>query len=310
MRLRRRLRPAGRRRPDCGRHRRCRREPRAASTCRRAASHRVGGLLARVVVQPLFGQQHLRGVRRVLQDVVLAVALAALDLGDFLADRDHGVDEAVQLGLAFRFGRLDHQRAGHREAHGGRVEAVVHQALGDVLGADAAGFLERTHIQDALVRHAAVAARVQHRIVVAQAGGDVVRIQDRDFGGAAQTVGTHQRDVHERDRQDAGRTEGAAETGPTLASPGSLPCSLTTPGRYGARCARTATGRGRRRRAGCRRSCAGSGARRRNRTCRAGPRPPWRSCWRRPGRPGRRPGAPVRRSRSRLPRTRHAWTGR
>ena len=35
---------------------------------------------------------------------------------------------------------------------------------------------------------------------------------------------------------------GAAETRPTRASPGSLPCSFTTPGRYGARWARTATG--------------------------------------------------------------------
>ncbi len=158
-------------------------------------------------MQPFLGQQHLGGVRRVLQDVVVTVAFAAFDLRDLFADGDHRVDETVQFGHAFGFGRLDHQRAGHRKAHRGRMEAVIHQALGDVFGADAAGFLERAHVQDALVRHAAVAARVQDRVVVTQAGGNVVGVQDGDFGGAAQAVRAHQRDVHERDRQDAGRAE-------------------------------------------------------------------------------------------------------
>ena len=45
--------------------------------------------------------------------------------------------------LRFRFGRLDHQRARHRKAHGRRVEAVVDQPLGDVVDGDADGVLER-----------------------------------------------------------------------------------------------------------------------------------------------------------------------
>jgi hypothetical protein len=51
---------------------------------------------------------------------------------------------------------------------------------------------------------------------------------------------------------------------------------------------------GRHRRAGCRRSCAGSGGSRRRRTRPARPRPPARSCWRRPHTRGRRAGAPAR----------------
>jgi hypothetical protein len=69
---------------------------------------------------------------------------------------DHRGDEAVEFGLRFRFGRLDHDRAGHREADRRRVEAVVHQALGDVDLGDAGGGLDRADVEDALVRDAAL----------------------------------------------------------------------------------------------------------------------------------------------------------
>jgi hypothetical protein len=58
--------------------------------------------------------------------------------------------------FGLRFGRLDHDRAGHREAHRRRVEAVVHQALGDVDLGDAGGGLDRADVEDALVRDAAL----------------------------------------------------------------------------------------------------------------------------------------------------------
>jgi hypothetical protein len=51
-------------------------------------------------------------------------------------------------------------RASHRPAHRRGMEAVVHQALGHVLGLDAGGSLQRPQVEDALVRHAAVARRV------------------------------------------------------------------------------------------------------------------------------------------------------
>ena len=55
-------------------------------------------------------------VRRVLQRVVDLVHPAFLDGAGLLADRQHGVAEAVELGLGLRFRRLDHQRAGDRPA--------------------------------------------------------------------------------------------------------------------------------------------------------------------------------------------------
>jgi hypothetical protein len=45
------------------------------------------------------------------------------------------------------------------------VEAVVHQALGDVDLGDAGGRLDRADVEDALVRDAAVLAGVEHRVV-------------------------------------------------------------------------------------------------------------------------------------------------
>ena len=56
---------------------------------------------------------------------------------DLLADRDHRVAEPIQFSLRFALGRLDHQRARHRERDRRRVESVVHQPLGHVAFLDA-----------------------------------------------------------------------------------------------------------------------------------------------------------------------------
>src|SRR4029453_1661764 len=81
------------------------------------------GLLARVGVLPLAGRHFRQRVRRVLERVVLLVALARLDRADLLADRLEGSDEAVELLLRLALGRLDHQGPDDREAHRRRVEA-------------------------------------------------------------------------------------------------------------------------------------------------------------------------------------------
>nr|GEU28245.1 hypothetical protein [Tanacetum cinerariifolium] len=167
--------------------------------------YRVSCHLAAVLAVPHVGGQHFGRVRREFQRVVQLVEFAAFHLGDLVADGDHGVDEAVHLHFRFAFRRLDHQGAGYREAHGRRMETEVHQALGHILVGDAGGVLQRTQVDDALVRHQAVVARVQHRIVRRQAAGDIVGAQDGVLGGGRQTFGAHHGDVHPRNRQDAGR---------------------------------------------------------------------------------------------------------
>ena len=153
-------------RRGCGRRRRCRRARPAASTSPpRSAGDRIRGLLAAVRVRPVVGGHRGRRVRRVLQRIVGAVERALLDRADLVADRDHRVDEAVELGLRLALGRLDHQRAGDREAHRRRVEAVVDQPLRDVVDRDVGRLLERPQVEDALVRDEPARARVQHRIV-------------------------------------------------------------------------------------------------------------------------------------------------
>ena len=74
--------------------------------------------------------------------------------------------------------------------------------------------LERAQVEDALVRHAAVGARVEHRVVRLQPLGDVVGVEDRHLRGRGQPSPPIMRDVGPGDRQDAGAAPGAAETAP------------------------------------------------------------------------------------------------
>ena len=89
---------------------------------------------------------------------------------DLAPDRDHRVAEAVELGQVLALGRLDHQRAGHRERHRRRVEAVVDEPLGHVVDGHAGRLGDRAQVDDALVGDQAVAAGVEHRVVRAPAG--------------------------------------------------------------------------------------------------------------------------------------------
>ena len=59
-----------------------------------------------------------------------------------------------------------------------------------------------TQIEDALVRDPALRARVQHRVVVRQARGDVVRPEHGRVGRLGEPLEPHHPDVRPRDRQD------------------------------------------------------------------------------------------------------------
>ena len=144
-------------------------------------------------------------MRRVFERVVVLRPAAIFNFADLFANGNHRVDEAVQLGQGFAFGRFDHQRAGYRKAQRGRMKAVVHQALGHVFGADAAGFFQRAQVQNALVRHMAASftglAGIQRRVMVFQACADVVGAEDGNLGRLLQTLGAHHAAVHPADGQ-------------------------------------------------------------------------------------------------------------
>ena len=82
------------------------------------------------------------------------------------------------------------------------MKAIVHQALGDVLFADAGQCLEWPQVENALVGHPLVAPRVEHRERTGQMLRQVIRGEDRHFAGVRQ-LRPHHRDVHPADRQNA-----------------------------------------------------------------------------------------------------------
>ncbi|CAI8728808.1 putative metal-dependent RNase [Pseudomonas sp. IT-P218] len=167
---------------------------------------RINSLLTAVRMRPL-ADQFRRGVRSVLQRVVVLVQRAVFHCADFFADADHGVAEAVQFFPGFAFGRLDHQRARYREGHGRGVEAKIDQALGDVIDADAAAVFQWAQVEDAFMRDQAVAAGVQHWIVLFQATGNVVGVEDCQLRSTLETRAAHHADVHPGDRQNARAAE-------------------------------------------------------------------------------------------------------
>mmetsp|Transcript_27393 Transcript_27393/g.68598 ORF Transcript_27393/g.68598 Transcript_27393/m.68598 type:complete len:316 (+) Transcript_27393:598-1545(+) len=137
-----------------------------------------------------------------LERVVVPGVHARLDVAHFLSDGDHSVAEAVQLSLGFRLGGLDHQCAGDRPRHGGRVEPVVHQTLRHVLRLHTADVLEGAQVDDELVRARAVLPAEQHRVVVLEALGHVVGVEDRALGRVGEPRGSHHGDVGEGDGED------------------------------------------------------------------------------------------------------------
>ena len=117
---------------------------------------RVGGQLARVRDDPSRRSGPRRCAGRCAAGCRRPATSPAPTASISLADGDHRLAEAVELGQRLALGRLDHQRAGHREAHRRRVEAVVDQPLGDVVDGDAGRLGDRPQVEDALVGDEAV----------------------------------------------------------------------------------------------------------------------------------------------------------
>ncbi len=153
-------------------------------------------------MRPFRGGGDGGGVWCVFERVVLRVDRAVGDGIHLTVDGDKCIAEAIELGLGFAFGGLDHERAGHGEGHRGRVVTVIDQALGDVFDFDALLF-PRTELQDAFMRDEVVGSFVEHGETVLQSLGDVVGIEDRKLGGTGEPVGPHHADIHPGDYKDA-----------------------------------------------------------------------------------------------------------
>ena len=104
--------------------------------------------------------------------------------------------------LRLRLGRLAHEGADDGPRHGGGVEAVVEEALGDVHRIDAAAVLKRPQVQDELVRDAPLGAGKEQVVVVLEPLRHVVGVEDRQLRRPLQAPRPHHLDVHPRDGQD------------------------------------------------------------------------------------------------------------
>ncbi len=80
------------------------------------------------------------------------------------------------------------------------MEAVIHEALGEVFDGDG---LEAAQVEDALVGDEAGRALVENRIVLGEAAGDVVGVEDGELRGFGQSRRSHGGDVHPGNREDA-----------------------------------------------------------------------------------------------------------
>ena len=102
----------------------------------------------------------------VLQRVVYTVDLATLDLRDFLANNLKGLDEAVNFDFVLGLGGFDHETTDNRPTHRGRVEAEVHEPLGDVFFGDAGCLLEHAAVENQLVGYATLLTPKDDLVVV------------------------------------------------------------------------------------------------------------------------------------------------
>mmetsp|Transcript_20222 Transcript_20222/g.43799 ORF Transcript_20222/g.43799 Transcript_20222/m.43799 type:complete len:389 (-) Transcript_20222:246-1412(-) len=154
----------------------------------------------------------------VLEDVVLLVGLSGLHGLDLLSDAKHSLAEAVELLLRLRLRWLNHERTGDRPAHGGGVEAVVLKTLGDVGFRHTRHRLEGTDVSDELVSAETVLVCVQNLVVILEASGHVVGVEDGDLGGLGEPRTTHHADVHPADGENGGRAPGGSSHGTHLAA--------------------------------------------------------------------------------------------
>ena len=150
-------------------------------------------------------RHHFGGrMRRVLQRVIRLVHPPLFHGANFSADRDHRINEAINLSLWLAFGWFHHQCTGHGPGHGGGVKTVILQALGDIFHQHATALLEAAAIQDAFMRDHAIRTFVEHREMPIQTLGHVIGGKNRDLGRATQSLRPHHANIGVGNRQDGG----------------------------------------------------------------------------------------------------------
>ena len=204
---------AGRSRPGAGRHRHCRPRLtgakylalRMAPAGKQAASRSLGPVPGSDQVLDCVVARFLSGLLS-RSMVPSSIAWASARMASMAAA------EPVELGLHFRFRRLDHQRACHRPAHRRRMETAIGgiNPLGDVGRRDAGACDQRGLCRECT--HAPPGPwprnRARHRRPSA-ARRYSWRLRNRDLRRLCQAFAAHHQAIGPGDRQDRGRAERA-----------------------------------------------------------------------------------------------------
>lgn len=123
-------------------------------------------------------------------------------------DSDHSSAEAFEFFERFAFRGFDHESACDGEGHGGGVEAEIDKSFNDIIDTDVSFFVHGSSIDDAFMRNESLVAGIEDWVMLFEAFGDIVCVEDCDLRGEFQSVGAHHADVHPRDWQDACAAEG------------------------------------------------------------------------------------------------------
>mmetsp|Transcript_18491 Transcript_18491/g.29339 ORF Transcript_18491/g.29339 Transcript_18491/m.29339 type:complete len:235 (-) Transcript_18491:1072-1776(-) len=172
-----------------------------------------GCLFSRIFLVPFRRHQHIHGMRRISQRRFRHAQLVVFNALNFFSNLNHSVTETVQLGQRLRLCRLHHQCVRHWPRHGRRMKCVIHQAFGNVFGANLIHVLFRilwilllklATINDKFVRAQPLSA-IHNRIVVFQALRHIVCGQYTHRGGTLQSVIAHHANIHPRNDENGGR---------------------------------------------------------------------------------------------------------
>ena len=147
-------------------------------------------------MRPFVGHDAFRGVRGILQRVVFFVETPLFHSDQFSMDGDQRIAVSIKFLQRFAFGWFDHQGAGNRPTHGGRVKSVIHEALGHILDFDAGALLPLAEVEDAFVGHSSAFALVEDGEMRIEALCHVVGVEDGDLGRVLESGGAHHADIH------------------------------------------------------------------------------------------------------------------
>ena len=149
-------------------------------------------------------------MRGIHQHVVRLVDFAVLHLLNLVPDGQHHVDKVVEFGKAFALRRFNHQCAVYREGEGRGMISIIHQALGDVVFADARLFVHLTAFQYHFVSYEAGSTAVNDAVCILEAGCQVVGAEDGYLCGPCQPFCSHHADISVSNGEDTCTAEGGS----------------------------------------------------------------------------------------------------